>query len=286
MSYYLVEANGVKLGGYIRIRSKLLYDLANLLYSEGSAGIGYIRRRIVNLESKHGSIIPISCLTDNMCYTQRYLVNSNTSNTLRMIYLKGQLDATYNELAFVLFITGMVDSADYLSIFRDVNRVVGRFSVKSTKAFSASSDVIKPILISQKSYTSLMMLYVQNCLNGVDYGVPMYDFVYHILKTAGLKSIKTRGSYYGIYMRLSDNMQGISVSSNCGISPSDDELNKYAEEIAFLLSAFPYMFDSSVVGRLFDILVSKNCPVFLEIVLRSPNFILKFERGCIKCGVS
>lgn len=285
-NYLLVDANSAKLGGYVNVRSKFLYDMANILYANQPSGRNYIIRRISKLESEHGQTIPISCFTDGMCYTQKYLVSSKTSNILRMIYVRGQLDIKYSELAFVLFITGMVDSADYLSMFRDVNRVVGRFNVKIKAQNRSSDDVLRQVLISQKSYISMMMLYIQNCLNGIDYGVPMYDFVYHILKTAGLKSIKRKGSYYSIYVRIIEDIKYVQVPQNFRLHPSDAELVKYAEELAFMVSAFPYMFDSSIIERLFGILVSKNCVVFIEIMLRSPDFILNFERGCIKCGIS
>lgn len=231
LNYYLIESNGVKLGGYVRIKSKLLYDFINLLYSDNKTGYNYLYKRVSTLEQKYGAVIPMSCLYEKLGYTQRYLVTSETSNLIRKVYLQGQLNNTYYEFAFVLFLTGMVNSADYLAVFRDVNRTVGKFTIKTSRR-RQSSDIIQPILLKQRTYINLMMLYVQNCINGVDYGVPMYDFVYHILKTAKLKSIKKKGSYYGVYVRLIDSIS-MSVCSRGMIVPSTDEIYKYDEEIAF-----------------------------------------------------
>lgn len=265
MNYFLIEANKVKLGGYVKIKNSFLINIINLLYEPGTSAYNkLISRYSSGISSGYGHT-SVQNLIPNIFKNYKYLASSGTNLVLSNIYDKARLNHAYRELAFVLFITGLVDSRDYLKHCPDIYSVMNRLSVESDVS-QDTEEVFKPLVISNKEYCELMGMLLKNTSEGVDYGLSPYDFIYHMLKVFGAD--------YNRYDYVCGFMEDLGISDFTKLKLSSAIIEKYPEEVTVVLPVLSKYMKPESSFRVLDKVLYKVSPSLMEVVLRNYNFII------------
>lgn len=232
IDYFLVEANRYKLMGYEKFSLEYILDLVNFIYGDcphNSLINKYMKGCTVDTQGKRYYYLNLDIKTGRpkayeIIKTQKHLATSWENPVVRQIYIMSLTNHAYKELAYIMFLLGMVNVGDYLNFNRDVDYVVSRISIKAPRKTPYGS---KGVVISLKNYITLMGFYFKNALSGTQYGVNALDFVYNAYKTAS-KYSKDPLSY--VY-------DGFSVALEVGISLpeiSENMFKKYVSEIAII----------------------------------------------------
>lgn len=256
INYLLVESNRVKLGGYETISEKFLNNLVDSLYSDIKPG-QFLKSKYHKLS--RGGYLQISGIS-GMIHRDKRLLTSEESRELSKIYLKAYTDDNYAELVFILFITGCVNTKDLLCKFTDISFIVSKFSKRPS---------MPKLRINSQGYRDLMACLIENTSSGIDYGYCVYDFVYHICKSAKLPNtvlacLKT--------LKL--------VNASCFSVCDKKVLDKYKEEISYML---PLIVDRGCINGNDLVYVLSNVPYGIQIrVLSDKMFLNKTHNICVE----
>lgn len=220
-NYLLIEANQVKIGGYNYVSVDFVNSLVENIYAENPTGKKKIMSFIKSnyLLMKSGVYCPFNYSKVYLTNRVSYKANTKSSSFLRYVYQMSEVDEAYRELAFVMFALRLVDPIEYLAQ-EDVSYVLSSISC------DAKSDCI---VITIAHYIRLMLAFIQNVSNGVDYGVCPWDFVYHI--TRSVKNRNVNKVYKTIASELAN---GDRLEDYTALSLSQSILEKYTEEVIIM----------------------------------------------------
>ena len=187
INYFLVEANRFKLNNYNKVPLDYIMDLISYIY-EGSPMVNLSKKFTKGSVEENGKKyyyfnkdLKSNTKAYSIINTQKYLATMSNNTIVKQIYVLSFTDNAYKELAFVLFLLGVVNTEDYLPMNRDISYIVSRFTIKPPRRDVYSS---KGIIITLQDYISLMGLYYKNAMKGVRYGVNPLDFVWNAYKRA------------------------------------------------------------------------------------------------------
>lgn len=171
MDYYLLMAQNLKLTGYSKISVEYEEALEELKKSAGTKKDWHLNISHY-YTNKHVKRYRIEKFTYNSI-SAKSPITADNNELIRYIYTKSIGDVAYRDLGFLLFLTGVVNSFDYLKHNRDVVFVVSRLGLDDERHFLDGS---KDMTI--KAYMKLMGAYIFNSSRGTRYTYSIYDFVY------------------------------------------------------------------------------------------------------------
>lgn len=230
MQKLLIEANRVKIRGYKQVSLSFAQHVVNTLYGAGARHVAMFERKFRSSLSKEGEVI-IAKYTSGLYSELKTLTRSDRNPVLKKIYNLAKINSSYKELAFVMFLMGVVDTRDFLVNFRDIGYIMDRVVV-TPKYNRIVNTVDKRFSVSFKAHNDFMAVCFELATKGIDFGVHPLDFLYHILN----HTWETRGSRE--YDYVIKTLQKMDMSSVDSIFIDEKLIDKYPEEIGVIL---PFM---------------------------------------------
>ena len=232
INYFLVEANRFKLNNYVKIPTDYIMELISYIY-DGNAMANLSKKFIKGSVEENGKRYFYfnkdhktnnNSKAYNLINTQKYLATMANNTIVKQIYILSFTDNAYKELAFVMFLLGVVNTEDYLTMNRDISYIVSRFVVKPSRREIYAN---KGIIITLQDYLTLMALYYKNAVKGVRYGVNPFDFVYNAYNKAKAFSNNALEQVLTAFGNVLENPENLP-------NLSDTVFNKYDTELAII----------------------------------------------------
>ena len=233
----LVYASQVRLNGYTSVPLDYYMD-AYEYFHDSLSGIKTTKRTFQKYiySSNGGGSIFMEGFLDELCTTStRYAENVDKVDSL---YMRAQLSDNYNELAFQLFLMGIVNPHKYLSTFKDVEYIISHFDIRRKYFHSSNSGILNLMPLNYAPYKRLMSTYIENMSRGIDYGYPVWDFVYGY--TDLTLSIPVHLWKRNHYFDLIKSACGLDIQDYSIFNLSESTLKKYTQEISIF---FPKIAD-------------------------------------------
>lgn len=270
----LIYASQVRLNGYTSIPLDY-YINAYSYFNTNAYGIK-INKSLFNKYIKPtngGKCILIEGFLNDLCTGGKRITED--VEKVDSLYLKAKLSDNYKELAFQLFLMGIVNHHKYLSTFKDVDYIVSHFNIRRKFFNFSSSGILHLMPLNYAPYKRLMSTYIENMSRGVDYGYPVWDFVYGYtdLTLSVPVHLWKKNNYFALIKSACDlDIQDYSI-----FNLSDAILKKYTTEISIF---FPKIVDHLInqygrktVERTFMYILSK-ADLYLYPALLSDPWIL------------
>lgn len=235
----LVYASQVKLNGYVSVPMNYYMGAIEMLhYKKGVSLLGRESQKYI-FEKNGVSGIYIQAFLPNIGVSKNTLVTSESSDILKSIYLKGQLSASYEELAFQLFLMGLIEPHDYLKHNTSLDFIFSRIDAKTRfSSYKNTSSILNKIELSYARYRNLMSVYIENICSGTDYGYPVWDFVYSFSDLILYRPIHLWKTNH--YISIIKSICALDIQDYSVFALTDDIVNKYYTEISLL---FPLIVD-------------------------------------------
>ena len=237
INYFLIEANRFKLNRFERVPLDFILELISYIY-DGNAMVNLTKRFVNNsvvgddgVKYFYFNLDTASNRKDKaygIINTQRYLATISTNSKVRQIYVMSLTDPSYKELAFVLFLLGVVNTEDYLKFNVDINYVVSRFDIR-VKRDARWYTEYRGIVISVQDYISLMGIYYKNAMEGARYNVNPLDFIWN-----AIDKFKNYGT--GKLNSLLSSLRSVIGCVSSLPVVQDDIFLKYIQELAVVAS--------------------------------------------------
>lgn len=299
INYYMLEASRIEVNFFRKTTVDFVLDLVDLLYQGYSdKGVSRIKNKILDsfgrafntawyIQQGDVAIMIYSEYTFRHSLSGVKLVNSQNNNFLHSLYEKMAFSTVHYNLAFLLFLLGLVDRDDYLrwnTNVESITSVIGfSDSTYMNEVLYRSSDPVDEgkylLYLNERGYCNLLSSYIRNASNyHTDYGYNVYDFIYNMLK--GRKAISwqvilQKKDYRRIIRAF--NLTGISNYDIFVISPS--EIPKYAEEIAVVLPLITNYVDKRWQLCVVNEIIKKANPNLQDLIFNNFDIIKSLERG-------
>lgn len=257
----IVEASKNSLKGYSDIKYSFVEEVYTWLYKgtdkfkEGMGRLLSVRKFMedksvgdvsVSLSKVFGHVLNL--------VDRDFLATFDNNSNFKAICLKGLLPGgnSYAELAFQAVCVGAASLKGYLRYFKDLEEFLGRFDV-----LDKSGD----FYVTDGRYRKIMIAYLSNMSDGVDYGYTAYDFIYNYMISVRFSPLNKSG--VNNYIGLLEYIGKVKISNLSIFDVSSKKiLDTYLKEIAICLPlTIDYLIDlrgKNFVLKLFKVILSKS----------------------------
>lgn len=246
MKALLVDVNKIKLQGYQYIPLTTITSLLERVYPPNNPTM----LRLLSKAQKNAvdGFVNISSMNDTLVNNSRNLATSETNEFLKGVYKKAKLSDAYTELAFVIFITGMVNTHDFLVNFEDPNFIVQRLSVHRIRDISGEVED-KRLSVNSTMYVQLMAeMFKVSLIRERTTGIEPLDFVYHMIEARWKKVNYAKENFY-VYVEKQ--LFNLGIDSFSSLKLTKEKITKYYDEIGVLLTSFIGHTNPETLNKLF-----------------------------------